>query len=147
MEVKSTVASQPQEVVSTGSASWTRPGPRRFTCSISRSTSTATAGETLTDDGRASVRALAAGTPVEGALDDRLLDYGYHDVHEPKLPPCRVHATGVRLLPVGPGFPRIIESDLPTALAGCSYMLASPRARVSGDRDRRMERMRHGSGR
>jgi hypothetical protein len=78
------------------------------------------AGESLPEM-VASLRAEVADTPVSLIFEDRLMDAGYADVHEP-----RYRATGYTIreenyLRVGPGFPRLIEQDLPEGIGGVRY--------------------------
>jgi hypothetical protein len=72
----------------------------------------------------ASVRALAANTAVEALFNERLVDAGYADAHEPHY-----RATGYTLrerqyFRISDGFPRIIEADLANGVGGVRYRLA-----------------------
>jgi hypothetical protein len=57
-------------------------------------------------------------------LDDRLIGYGYLDVHAPKYEPLCFSLRNLEAFEVLKGFPRIVESDLPAGVGDASYSLA-----------------------
>jgi hypothetical protein len=71
-----------------------------------------------------SIRSGVSGGAAQAEFEERLLAYGYVDVHEPLYA-----ATGYTLREhgfyrVSAGFPRIVESDLPDGVGGVQYRLA-----------------------
>lgn len=80
------------------------------------------AGETLPDivDG---LREAAAGTSVEDELADRLLEAGYSNVHRRRYDAAGYTIREELYFAVGPGFPRLIEAELPEGLGRVSYDL------------------------
>ena len=72
----------------------------------------------------ASVRALAANTAVEALLNERLVDAGYADIHEPHYRSTGYTIRERQYFHVAAGFPRIIESDLANGVGGVRYRLA-----------------------
>ena len=71
-----------------------------------------------------SVRRVAAGEIEEGLLEDRLLEVGYSDAHEPKYRNARYTLRESRLFRVEPNFPRIVEADLADGIGDVDYQLA-----------------------
>ncbi len=80
-------------------------------------------GTTLPDS-VAHVRALAAGTPAAVPLEERLLAYGYVDVHAHLYRQTGYEVRGSDLFRITDGFPRIIEQDLPDGVGRVHYDLA-----------------------
>ncbi len=72
----------------------------------------------------ASVRALAAGSGVEVELEDRLLAFGFLDLHASAYTGAGYTVRESRFFRVISGFPRITESDLPDGIGGLRYRLA-----------------------
>jgi hypothetical protein len=72
----------------------------------------------------ASVRALAANTAVEALLNERLVDAGYADIHEPHYRSTGYTIRERQYFRIGAGFPRIIEGELANGVGGVRYRLA-----------------------
>jgi hypothetical protein len=72
----------------------------------------------------ASVRSLAANTAVEALLNERLVDAGYADAHEPHYRTTGYTIRERQYFRVGDGFPRIIEDDLANGVGSVRYRLA-----------------------
>jgi hypothetical protein len=72
----------------------------------------------------ASVRELAAGSGTEVELEDRLLESGFLDLHASRYAGTGYTVRDSRYFRVGPGFPRLIEADLPEGVGGLRYKLA-----------------------
>jgi hypothetical protein len=71
-----------------------------------------------------SVRNLAREGTAETALEDRLMDYGYLDAHEPRYRRIGYAVREARFFRVGTGFPRLVETDLPEGIGKVTYRLA-----------------------
>lgn len=123
IEVKSTIASQPQEVVVNGERQLDETGTASLhllhvSLDVHRD-SGASLPEMV-----AAVRSATANHQCAALFEDRLLEYGYLDAHEPKY-----RHTGYTLREhgyyrVGPGFPRLVETDLPPGVGAIRYTLA-----------------------
>jgi hypothetical protein len=71
-----------------------------------------------------SLRGLASGSGAEAALEDQLLEYGFLDLHTTRYANTGYTVRERRAFKVGPGFPRIIESELPDGVGRVRYRLA-----------------------
>jgi hypothetical protein len=72
----------------------------------------------------ASVRELALDSGAEVELEDRLLEFGFLDLHAPRYAGIGYTVRESRFFRVGPGFPRLTEADLPEGVGGLHYRLA-----------------------
>jgi hypothetical protein len=72
----------------------------------------------------ARAREEAAGSASAGILEDRLLQSGYIDHHQPFYRRTGYLLRGSRLFAVVDGFPRIVETDLRDGIGGVRYTLA-----------------------
>lgn len=72
----------------------------------------------------ASVRELVDGSGAEVELEDRLLEYGYLELHAPRYAGTGYTVRETRFFRVVPGFPRLVEADLPEGVGGLRYRLA-----------------------
>jgi hypothetical protein len=70
------------------------------------------------------VRESVAGTGVETDFEDRLLEYGFLDMHAPSYDNTGYTIRDIRHFRVVPGFPRLIEADLPEGVGRVRYRLA-----------------------
>ena len=80
------------------------------------------AGESLPDI-VTTIRTLVATTAVEHLFEERLVDAGYTDVHEPRYAPVGYTIRERNYFTVQAGFPRIIEAGLPDGVGGVRYRL------------------------
>jgi hypothetical protein len=71
-----------------------------------------------------SVRALAAGSGAEVELEDRLIEFGFADVHVGRYAGTGYTVRDSRFFHVVEGFPRLTEADLPEGVGGLRYRLA-----------------------
>jgi hypothetical protein len=72
-----------------------------------------------------SVRQLCGRESNAGlVLDDRLIAYGYLDVHAPRYEPLSFTVRNLDAFEVLEGFPRIVECDVPPGVGEVSYLLA-----------------------
>lgn len=71
-----------------------------------------------------SVRELAAGSGAEVELEDRLVEFGFLDLHASRYAGTGYTVRESRFFRVGPGFPRLTEADLPEGVGGLHYRLA-----------------------
>jgi hypothetical protein len=71
-----------------------------------------------------SVRALVVGSGAEIELEDRLLEFGFLDLHAPRYAGTGYTVRESRFFRVTPGFPRLTEADLPDGIGGLRYRLA-----------------------
>jgi hypothetical protein len=69
-------------------------------------------------------RALVAGTTAALPFEDRLLAYGYLDIHADLYAQTGYELREAELFRVGVGFPRIIEHELPDGIGRVHYDLA-----------------------
>jgi hypothetical protein len=72
----------------------------------------------------ASARSLAANSGAEVELEDRLLEFGFLDLHAPRYAGTGYTVRESRFFHVSAGFPRLIEADLPDGVGGLRYQLA-----------------------
>ncbi len=70
------------------------------------------------------VRKAAAGNPLAGVLEDRLIQSGYLDAHEPSYRRTGYLLRATEPFEVRDGFPRITETDLPNGIGGVRYTIA-----------------------
>jgi hypothetical protein len=75
-------------------------------------------------DAVAAARTLAAGGPGAPTLEDRLLGYGFNDVHADQYQDTGYELREANLFAIGGGFPRIVEGDLPDGIGRVHYDLA-----------------------
>jgi hypothetical protein len=123
IEVKSTIASQPQEVVINGERQLDETGTAslhllHISLDVHRDS-----GTSLPDMVQA-LRSAASDHPCAPMLEDRLLEYGYLDTHEHKYRHIGYTLREHGYYRVGPGFPRLVEADLPAGVGGIRYVLA-----------------------
>jgi hypothetical protein len=57
-------------------------------------------------------------------LDDRLLEYGYMDLHAPRYEGSSYAVRSLEWFDVGDGFPRVVEADLPAGVGDVHYALS-----------------------
>lgn len=67
---------------------------------------------------------LAANAPVADMFDDRLLDAGYRDMDAFRYEGRRYALRREHTFHVRPGFPRLVENDLPDGVGEASYALS-----------------------
>lgn len=72
----------------------------------------------------AAARELAAGALAAAPLEDRLLAYGYHDIHGPLYRDTGYELRDTNLFAIRARFPRIIERDLMDGVGRVHYDLA-----------------------
>jgi Putative PD-(D/E)XK family member, (DUF4420) len=123
VEVKSSAANQPQVVRVNGERQLDETGTAslhlvHLSLDVHRDS-----GETLPQVVQ-TIRALVADTPAQPTFEDRLLDSGYADVHEPIYGHTGYTIRELSTFAVTDGFPRIVEADLPDGVGGVSYKLA-----------------------
>lgn len=83
-----------------------------------------TAGQPLTDS-VAQTLALTAGGPARADLEAKLIDYGYLTIHEARYRQPGYSVREHHIYRVAPGFPRIVEDDLPVGIGGVSYEISA----------------------
>lgn len=123
IEVKSTIASQPQEVIINGERQLDETGTASLHL-LHVSLDVHRESGTSLPDMVESLRTAVADRQCAPMLQDRLLEYGYLDMHEPKYRHTGYTVREHGYYRVGPGFPRLIETDLPPGVGGIRYVLA-----------------------
>lgn len=123
VEVKSSAANQPQIVRINGERQLDETGTAslhlvHLSLDVHRDS-----GESLPDIVR-SVRLRAADSSAEAVVEDRLLDSGYADTHEPRYRHIGYTLREENTFEVRNGFPRIVEADLADGIGSVSYKLA-----------------------
>ena len=82
------------------------------------------AGETLPASISALREYLGAGTALRDIFDDRLLDAGYLDSEAVRFEARRFAIRSRQCFKVVPGFPRLLEANLPVGVGDVSYALS-----------------------
>jgi hypothetical protein len=72
----------------------------------------------------ASARSLATNSGAEVELEDRLLEFGFLDLHAPRYAGTGYTVRESRFFHVTDGFPRLVEADMPDGIGGLRYQLA-----------------------
>jgi hypothetical protein len=70
------------------------------------------------------IRSCVSGSAAALVLHDKLLEYGYADVHRYRYDVPLYYLRELRVYLVGEGFPRITEQDLPVGIGRVTYTLA-----------------------
>jgi Putative PD-(D/E)XK family member, (DUF4420) len=123
LEVKSCAANQPQVVTINGERQLDEVGtPALHLAHVSLDVHHN--GPESLPEMVASVRELVDGSGVEVELEDRLLESGYLDLHASRYDGTGYTLRESRFFRVGPGFPRLVEADLPDGVGGLRYTLA-----------------------
>jgi hypothetical protein len=123
LEVKSSAANEPQVVPVHGERQLDGSGLVALLL-IHRSL------EVLRDAGEtlpmivADLRSSGSGRPEAGTFEDRLLQSGYLDMHEPRYRRTGYAIRRTSIFEVQPGFPRITEGDLVDGIGAVRYSLA-----------------------
>jgi len=123
VEVKTSAANEPQVVTIHGERQLDGAGLRSL-CMIHHSLEVVRdSGETLPDAVR-TLRSLGEGLSEAGTLEDRLMQSGYADVHEPLYRRTGYVTRRISQFQVDEGFPRIVEADLADGVGSVRYSLA-----------------------
>src|SRR5262249_3803663 len=72
----------------------------------------------------ADLRSSGSGLPEAGTFEDRLLQSGYLDMHEPRYRRTGDAIRRTSIFEVQPGFPRSTEDDLGDGIGAVRYSLA-----------------------
>jgi hypothetical protein len=123
IEVKTTATTEPQVAIINGERQLDDRGLRALTL-IHHSVEIVRDGLDTLPSLVSRVRREAVGHPQAATLEDRLIQSGYNDAHEPFY-----RRTGYLLrasvpFDVRDGFPRITETDLPNGIGGVRYTVA-----------------------
>jgi Putative PD-(D/E)XK family member, (DUF4420) len=125
LEVKSTIAGQPQTVRINGERQLDATGTNGLWLIHLSLGAERAAGQTLLGM-VADVRGLAATGSAEDALEQGLLDYGYADAHAERYREPGYTVRDTHEFEMIDGFPRIIEADLPAGTGRLAYHLSIP---------------------
>jgi hypothetical protein len=123
LEVKSCAANQPQVVTINGERQLDEVGTPALHLAHVSLDAHRNGPESLLEV-VTSVRQLAAGSGAEVELEDRLLEFGFIDLHAPRYVHTGYTVRESRFFRIGPGFPRLTEADLPEGVGGLRYRLA-----------------------
>ncbi|HEX4307225.1 MAG TPA: PD-(D/E)XK motif protein [Solirubrobacterales bacterium] len=123
VEVKTSAANEPQVVTIHGERQLDGAGLDAL-CLIHHSLEVVRdSGETLPDAVR-TLRGLGDGLSEAGTFEDRLMQSGYTDVHEPLYRRTGYVNRRISQFEVADGFPRIVEADLADGVGSVRYALA-----------------------
>lgn len=123
VEIKTSAANQPQVVRINGERQLDETGTPalflvHFSLDVHRDS-----GETLPAMVEA-MRLAVKGGEAQPVFEDRLLESGYADIHEPIYAHAAYTLRETNAFAVEAGFPRIVEADLAEGVGGVSYKLA-----------------------
>lgn len=123
VEVKTTVGDNPPSIEIGSERQLQTDGlPRLFLVAMSLDALPAGSGETLNEIVDDVTASLAPRAQTE--LRDRLLEYGYAEVHRSRYDQPRYTLRELWILEVGAGFPRVTEHGLPPGVGRVRYQIA-----------------------